>query len=602
MSPPPRADENAPLTERTPARRGWLALGGLLVVLLAGVVFRAHDLGKDCFDEDELYAVRIQGASLHSLGAVVGRDAFHTNHPPLMSVPFLYWNAVFGTDEAHVRALPMLFGVAAIFLTYLLGLRLGGPGTAILAALLLAINPLHVAYSREARQYTIFVTITLAAHLFFLRCLWNGSRGNRLGYCVFAMLDLFTHYFAVPALAAHAIVGFWLALRGTPALRRNAFAALLTLGLAILPFVAWLPGMHAQAAQPTRFHLRSGSAIDILRCLQEVEGLGYGLSAAAVAAGGIAVLLAGISLWTRRHDEFPFGGNDFRPPLPRGAAVVLLVGGIVGALGLYLASPRYILPIADGMLQGYGYDAETITRELVLLRVELTAFPLAAAVCGGVLLAWFPLLRLLERLPCLGQPTDHPLSVAGMVAMLLLVPLLAVRVIALLGIPFLTSRNLMVLAPIASIALALGLDALLRNRAGRVVGAVSLLVLVASACQYGPIASLWAGQGHPIETNDILWRDAAGRLNELPDDAPLLVNNNPSTDPALFYLAGHHPRRVDVGAELPPRFRLIHLEQNLFCKVFLDALKERGATLTFLSQHGTLILYDVRLDEPGNRS
>jgi 4-amino-4-deoxy-L-arabinose transferase-like glycosyltransferase len=142
---PLRECENAPLTGSAPARRGWLAPCALVVVLLAGAAIRAHDLGVECFDEDELYAVRIQGTSLHALGAVIGRDGFHTNHPPIMSVPFLYWNALFGSEEARVRALPLLLGLAAVFLTYRLGLRLAGPGTAVLAALLLAINPLHIA-------------------------------------------------------------------------------------------------------------------------------------------------------------------------------------------------------------------------------------------------------------------------------------------------------------------------------------------------------------------------------------------------------------------------------------------------------------------------
>lgn len=602
LSPSVRKCENTALASPPSARSGWLASCALIAVLLAGAAIRAHDLGQECFDEDELYAVRIQGASLHSLGALLGRDAFHTNHPPLMSVPFLYWNAVFGTKEAAVRALPLLCGLAAVFLIYRIGLRLGGPGAAVLAALLLAINPLHIAYSREARQYTIFVTITLAAHLFFLRCLEKGGRGNRLVYSFLVAVDLLTHYFAVPALAAHGIVALWLAFRGTPSVRRNAVAALLTLLLGIIPFVAWLPGMHAQALQPTRYHLRTGTLVDIVQCLQEVQGLGIGLSSAAVAAGGLAVLLAGIGFWGWRHDDVPCSGADLRSPLPRWAAMILLVGGFLAAGSLYAAAPKYIFPTAEATLQGYGYDAETIAHELALLRLELMAFGLAAAACGGLLLAWSGILGLFERLPCVGRPSQCPLSVSGMVAALIFVPLILVRCIALLGIPFLTSRNMLVLAPLGCLAIALGLEILLRQKTGRVLAALSLLGLVLSVCQYEPIAGLWGGQGFALEMRTAPWRSMAERLSELPDDSPLLMHKNPATDPALFYLASYQPRRVESASELPQRFRFVHLERNGFCKGFLDGLKAQGATLKLLSQDGDLVLYEVRTDGSSNHS
>jgi 4-amino-4-deoxy-L-arabinose transferase-like glycosyltransferase len=571
-------------------------------VLLTGFAIRAHNLGEECFDCDELYAVRIQGKSLRTLGAVMGRDAFHSPHPLLSNVPFVFWNAMVGKDEAHVRALPLLFGLAAIFLTYRLGLRLGCRNSAILAALLLAINPLHIAYSREARPYAFFVMLTLAAHLFFLRCVQNGGRTNRLGYAICVTLALLTHYFAVPALAAHGVVALWLAFRGTPPIRRSALAAFLTLILAILPFVAWLPMLPYQAATNSQSYMLPATATQLLRCLREVEGLGIGLTPLSLAAGGLAVFLVVLGVWDRRHNSIPAEGADLNTPLPRWAAIAFLLGGLVAAPMLFLASPKYIQPTAEATLVSYGYDAETIERELLLLRVELTAFALAAAAGGVLVLAWSRLIGLLERLPILGRPSEHPLSVAGFVAALLLMPLAVVRAVDLLGVHFLTTRNMLILAPIGSLALALGLNALLQQRLGRVLAAVSILGLAAAACQYEPIARLWGGEGSQLGFHTAPWRDLEGNLNELPDKVPLLLNKNPATDPALYYLSSYHPQRTESVAEAPSRFRLIHLENSYLCKSFLDALKERGATLTVLSRHGALILFDVSFDQTNNRS
>ncbi len=602
--------ETPALASPAPARRGWLVPCALLAVLLAGAALRAHDLGGECFDEDELYAVHFRGASLQNLGSVIGRDGFHTNHPPLMTVPYLYWNAVFGTDEAHVRALPMLAGAAAIVLLYLLGRRLAGPGVGLLAALLLAVNPLHIAYSREARQYALLVALTLTAHVLFLRCLQKGTWRTRLAYAVVVTLDLFTHYFAVPALAAHGIIALWLTFRGTPAVRRSAGATLLTLGLGILPFVAWLPAMPWQAAHNSPYHLAPGITGDLLRCLQDVQGLGTGLTPVAIVAGAIAVLLIGLGLASRRRDDVPVGSADLRPPLPRWAAVILVVVGLTGALTLYLASPTYILPSAEATLRTYRYEQGIISEELALLRLELAAFPLALAACGALLLGWSRCLGLLERLPVVGWPSQHPLSVAGFVAALLLVPLVTVRLVALLGVPFVTPRNMLILAPVGSLALALGLAALLRSRPGRALAALSLLALAIAAAQYEPIASLWGGEGQPLGMHTAPWRDVAADLAGLPGDVPLLASMNPATGPAMYYLTAYHPRRVELGGEpqeprlpeLPAHFRLIHLERNFYCKQLRDALTEQRATLTPLSRHGTAVLYDVRLGGAGNAS
>ncbi len=82
-----------------PSKFVWIALA---LVMLLGTWLRVYDLGGTCFDQDELYAVRITGLSPKSLAAVVARDGLKTNHPPLMTVPYLVWTALFGTSETAV--------------------------------------------------------------------------------------------------------------------------------------------------------------------------------------------------------------------------------------------------------------------------------------------------------------------------------------------------------------------------------------------------------------------------------------------------------------------------------------------------------------------
>src|SRR5262249_12869090 len=162
-----------------------------------------------------------------------------------------------GSDEAAVRMLPLLLGLLTVALTFRLGQFLGGRRTAWLAALLVAFNPLHIAYSQEARQYAALVALTTAGHLLLLRCLCNGTKTIRARYFFVTVTALFTHYFAVPALAPHALIAGVLLLTADGPLRRNAIQVLLVLLLAALPFAAWLPVLPHQAAQPWH-HLRAG--------------------------------------------------------------------------------------------------------------------------------------------------------------------------------------------------------------------------------------------------------------------------------------------------------------------------------------------------------
>ena len=91
---------------------------------------------------------------------------------------------------------------------------LGGPAAGCFAALLMAVNPLQIAYAQEARNYAMLVAATAAAHWLFVACLEAGKPRDRALYALACLVAIFTHYFAVLALAPHALICFWLMLTG----------------------------------------------------------------------------------------------------------------------------------------------------------------------------------------------------------------------------------------------------------------------------------------------------------------------------------------------------------------------------------------------------
>ena len=80
-----------------------------------------------------------------------------------------------------VRVAMALFGTACVGLTYALGKRLYNPSVGLLAALLLALNSLHVAWSQIVRTDVMASAFMLAALVIAVRLSETGSRKHAIG-------------------------------------------------------------------------------------------------------------------------------------------------------------------------------------------------------------------------------------------------------------------------------------------------------------------------------------------------------------------------------------------------------------------------------------
>ena len=548
-----------------------IAAAALMALLIASValVLRAYRIGDDCFDCDELYAVRIQGIAPKSVAAVIARDGFHTNHPPLMTVPFLLWNAVFGTSEAAVRGLPLLAGVVAVMAVFALGWALGRPWAGVFAAVLLTVNPLHITYSAEARQYALVTALLAVAHLLFVLSLKKRSRGLVLAYYLVAAWAALTHYFAVPVLLGHAVAAAWLT--GRPATRRPALRLLLAVGFAGLPYLAWLPVIRVQTRTEWN-HLAALTPAGFADSLVDLFGLGgWG------AGVGLVLAVAALGLWAARRVSVEVAEPTKRL-VPAGLVWAVLAVGVCGGAGFAVAFPRFIEPSARQTLATYGYDATVIEEEIAVLKT--TALLAAGCVlsAGVVLLIW----RKMEghrQPPAVGTGGRVPAGV--LLAFFLLVPVVVVALMGFTDIPFHQTRNLLVMLPAVYIALGLGLDHLCRSVPGRIVAMAMVAGAIIAAGQYNATMRVIGYDGRRLGMDTIDWRDVKASLGDLPPggQAVLLVRR-PNTDPGLYYLAVHKPTRIPPDAvphDLPPRVFFVHLVGDVFSEQALAKLgKSRG--------------------------
>lgn len=117
-------------------------------------------------------------------------------HPPFYYWVLKAWSMLFGTGELALRALSVLFGAAAIALTYGLARRQFGRLAASVTLLFLIVSPMLIRYSDEARMYTLVAVIVLLAMHVLLRASATNSRALWVLYGILVALGMWTHYFS----------------------------------------------------------------------------------------------------------------------------------------------------------------------------------------------------------------------------------------------------------------------------------------------------------------------------------------------------------------------------------------------------------------------
>jgi uncharacterized membrane protein len=215
------------------SRAFWIVAG--LTVLAA--VLRFATLGVQSLHHDEIVtAGRILGGSFGEAMEGV-RDS--ESAPPLYYALAWGWTQLAGTGEFGLRSLSAIAGVATVPVAYLLAAELRDRRAGIFAAALVAVNPMLLWYSQEARGYALLAFLCAASALYFVRALERGGRREMTWWGIFSALALATHYFAIFPVAVEAV--WLLARRGRGALRGLAIVAVA--GLAVAPLA-----LHQMAA------------------------------------------------------------------------------------------------------------------------------------------------------------------------------------------------------------------------------------------------------------------------------------------------------------------------------------------------------------------
>jgi uncharacterized membrane protein len=184
---------------RARSRVFWIVAG----LTTLGAALRFATLGVQPYHHDEIVTASrvLRGDLWHAMDAV----GFSESAPPLYYLLAWLWTQVTGTGEVGLRSLSALAGVATIPVAFLLAAELRGRRTGIAAAALVAVNPMLIWYSQEARAYALLSLFTALATLYFVRSLDRGRRRDLTAWGSCSALALATHYFALFPIALQAL-------------------------------------------------------------------------------------------------------------------------------------------------------------------------------------------------------------------------------------------------------------------------------------------------------------------------------------------------------------------------------------------------------------
>jgi len=304
----------------------WWPLAALTLLAAA---LRFPTLGLQSFWYDEAFTpVHVLHASLWATLRGVSRTE---NSPPLWYL--LVWadSRVFGSGEVALRSLSALAGVLTVPVAWAIGRELVGPRVAIATAALVAVNPLFVWYSQEARVYALFVFTAALAVLFFLHALHRATPRRLAAFAASGALALLTHYFAVFLLIPMCV---WLLLRHRAQWRAviPAVASVAAVGLALVPLIAAQGGHGTQWIGRWALLARVEAIPQYYLTGESGAPLGHGVELL-VALPILAGLLFGLWRGLTRFEE-------------RRASIVLVLGacGVVIPLALVAFGLDYLAP------------------------------------------------------------------------------------------------------------------------------------------------------------------------------------------------------------------------------------------------------------------
>ena len=172
--------------------------------MIVAVLLRVYEVFRFPFEQDELYTIDEATNLFHTrlLPGIQARPVFF-----LLEHPFL---SVIPHTEPFLRLLPLLFGVAGVWVTWRLARDLAGPMAGLVALLLVAISPWHLYVSGFGRYYSLLYLLAALVYWLLPRAYDANQPRGYLLVLVPLLLGSWTHpSFVFPMIGVALAVSFF---------------------------------------------------------------------------------------------------------------------------------------------------------------------------------------------------------------------------------------------------------------------------------------------------------------------------------------------------------------------------------------------------------
>lgn len=191
------------MTAGTREALAWWQIG-LLIALAFGL--RVYRLGAENFWIDEV--LHVESAS-RPIGQIVREVGPSADGGPLSSILTNLLRPV-EAQEGTMRVPAALTGTGTVAATAILASRLLPAPIPLATGFLMALSPLHVWYSQEARWYGPWVLLAVLSYLALLRALGSGALGAWALYGLLALMGVYTFLLSPLVVIAQMVSAWWM--------------------------------------------------------------------------------------------------------------------------------------------------------------------------------------------------------------------------------------------------------------------------------------------------------------------------------------------------------------------------------------------------------
>lgn len=202
----------------------------IFLILILGLILRLVNLNQSFWWDEAINVVyaRDQGLIFYLTNYILGDF-----HPHGWFFVLWIFTHIFGFSEIVARLPAVIFGTLTIYFTYLIG-KEHAKKLGLIAALLMAVAPLHIYYSQEARPYAFGTFAVAVSSYFYLKFIKGSGKRFFLPLILSTALVLYSDY---PAYFIFLPQAFFLFIN----FREKLFFYLKILGVSSILFLPALP-------------------------------------------------------------------------------------------------------------------------------------------------------------------------------------------------------------------------------------------------------------------------------------------------------------------------------------------------------------------------